>query len=228
MSKFISIKGSFACRICNAVYAYSDLKDNCEGVYWFRKNSDDGRMIESALQSLGTPAANTILQKHNILNDELNLNQGDPVLLTQYVGDDWARAPYKQGIKLMYRWSYVREKRIIRAMHGDRYSHIAQYKIGDLNADLVEYSGDGWDIGFGAGSIAVGMALGPRHVWSQNTQGNTDKPFPTAILDYCNNREFEPFTMKALQAEGYYISDDEIEYSAECAEETKKYRPKGV
>jgi hypothetical protein len=189
--KYTCEKGSFSCRYCGTTYPYSDLRDACEGRQYYREWQEH-------------PAP---------ILDELRAEIGELVLVTIYVGNDYAQPPFKGGLQLLYRWEKVRDKRIIPIPGGDTslfdkrdesFIHMAEYKIGEISPidkAIVAH----WDVTIGACGMTVGFAVGPRHVWSKNLVENLQqKKWPDAVLESCYG-EYTPDTRAALKAEGYEV-----------------------
>jgi hypothetical protein len=170
------------------VYPYSDLRDACEGRSYFIEEPDPRMAVL----------------------DHLQAEVGEKVLITQYHGDSYAQPPYRQGIFLTYRWASVRDKRIIpggieRFNHYDKsYNHFAEYRIGDRHAGAADLIGDRWDVTYMAGSMAVGMSLGPLHVWSKaivEAEGNT---WPNHVTDQTEG-EWSKKLLREKKQQGYQV-----------------------
>lgn len=192
MKHYTCQEGEFRCRVCGAVYPYSDLRDLCEGKPYYIDDPDP------RLQVL----------------DRLKAAEGEKVLVTQYHGDDYAPPPYKQGLFLTYRWETVRDRRVVPGIghpiiwDGKTYRHFAEYRIGEAYPGAEEY-GDQWDVEYRGASMAVGYALGPRHVWSQTIVEDDGKKWPDYVIALCAGEKSKDLLRKKKE-EGYYISDFEV------------------
>lgn len=190
MKKYVCEEGSFTCRHCNTVYPYSDLRDACEGKFWFQNRPPD---------------------KNLILLDHFNAQVGERVLRTQYHGDDYAKLPEKAGIFLTWEWTTVRARRVVPTMgspkgewHRERYSHIAEYKIGELEESrIVDILGDKWEE-YASGAV-LAMALGPYHFWSQSLVENIlDERWPDLVFNQCEGEKTEEL-LRRKKEEGYAV-----------------------
>lgn len=163
----------FKCPVCKTEYTHQDLAKHC---------AERG------------------------LDDTLNAQVGENVLETRWVGDDYARPPLKPGIRLLWKWTYVRDKRIvpfslIKPDFSGRHHHVAEYKIGDVNKELLqlypEYA-DRWEEY--ASGILLGAAIGPYHYWSR--QMVTE--WPRSVIGRCHG-EYTKEMLDKLRSEGYSV-----------------------
>ncbi len=197
MPKYICNRGEFRCKYCGTVYLYSDLRDICEGRPWYKA------VVEQD-------------QKHVL--DHLNLNIGDPVLCTMYYGNDYAREPKKAGIKLVWFWSFIRDRRIIPnganiMWHGAYFRHYVEYKIGSSlhNDKIFELLGDRWDLTNGSSNYSILGPFGPRHIWTLDLLREfipniNENNWTQIVFSYCAGPRTKG-TLKKLIDAGYDISD---------------------
>lgn len=192
MPKFISTPGQFPCRVCGTVYQWSDQRDECEGRPYYLDEPD---------------------QKHLLL-DPLGAEVGEEVIVTTYVGEDYCQAPWKHGLKLLWRKSFVREKRIVPnlsgglfgMLHGKRYRHVAQYRIGELKVSLVDTIGDHWDVGESSSGLSVAAPFGPAHVWSRHSLLEwPNQDFPVDVFKRCWAEDTRENRLRLL-SEGFDVS----------------------
>lgn len=183
MRKFISNSGNFPCRYCGTVYQWSDLRDACEGNEYFRDE----------------PYRYVVL-------DLLGLEVGDKVLKTRYVGEDYPPDGFKCGVKLVWSYVSIRDKRIIPGVfhyNGSKYLHSVQYRV-EAEDPIIGYH---WDVGDDFGGYSVGVALGPRHLWTKESCKNDN--FADNFEEYIKNQycygEDTPETLQKLVDEGYFI-----------------------
>lgn len=193
MKKYTCEKGQFPCSICGTVYPYSDLRDMCEGKPYYLKEEPDPRLA---------------------VLDKLKAEVGERVIVTQYHGEDYAPAGYKQGIFLTYRWDVVRERRVVPPLYtgynfmGKSFRHFAEYRIGEVSPG-AEIVGDYWDVMYMGGSYSVGFAIGPRHVWSKAAVEAEGNVWPDYVIKLCVGEKSVDLLRKKKE-EGYYIYDHEV------------------
>lgn len=185
--KFESIKGSFPCKYCGTIYQWSDQRDKCEGTEHYREKPYEFPVL-----------------------DELEVEVGDEVLLTRYVGEDYAPAGYKCGIHLVWRYAKVKDKRIVPGSfshYGDKYLHYAEYKIDEeQNSKIIEILGERWDVSeCQRGGLAAGIFLGPRHIWTEAlVRRTTSNPWEEYVRGQCAGPD-TPETLQKLADESFCI-----------------------
>ncbi len=209
----------FACEICGTEYKYEDLAKNCAGFFWYLHGKRD---------------------KEHLVFDQIQAEIGERILVTHYVGDDYAPAPFKSGLKKLYGWTRVVDKRIIPVIagpdfvrSGHRYAHIVQYHFEFQDRDYVEHAKiyrktieefkksdeyldlierDYW-VGPDNHSYAVGIALGPWHLWSKAMWGPESSigadylrraKFPERLIEDCYGPLHHNTFVKML-ADGYDV-----------------------
>lgn len=218
MNKFESIAGYFACRICGTIYQWSDLRDQCEGLEWFKDDVKAKRkllkFIEQRQVIIGTPAYD-VLRESGFIADELNVQVGEQVIVTRYVGDDYAQPPFKPGIKLLWSVETVREQRIIPEHKNDERLHVAQYKIGEASAG-AELIGDHWDAPRAAGGFSIGFAIGQSYaIPTKDAQLRTlplekIQTYIGIFLDYARQRSDLQFFVTRIGCGLAGYSDEDI------------------
>lgn len=186
--KYMSEKGTFACKYCGTIYQWSDLRDTCEGNDYFMES-----------------------QYECVVLDELNAEVGDKVLTTHYVGEDYAPEGFKSGIKLLWSYQVIREKRIVPGSNikhrGASYLHYAEYKIGKPS-DVSNTIGDHWDVSYGS-SVCINILLGPRHIWTKDLCNDIPEKYGNDFEEYVKRElcygEDTQENIQKLVKEGYYI-----------------------
>jgi hypothetical protein len=144
--------------------------------------------------------------------DELEVEIGDEVLLTRYVGEDYAPEGYKCGIHLVWKYAKVLDKRVVPGKFGhhistDSYLHYVEYRIEEeKNPEIVELLGERWNVSYdNYGGLTIGLPVGPRHVWSESVvRRTTSEPWEDYVKNVCGGPD-TPETLQRLANEGFYI-----------------------